>query len=63
MEVVHNIIHKLKKKYGDRFKFYFTGSYARNEKGFKDYDVSIYDTENNDKDWEYLLESFTGKRN
>jgi uncharacterized membrane-anchored protein len=59
---VHNIVSKLKQKYKDRFEFYFTGGYARNENGFRDYDVAIYDTEDDNKDWEYLLGEFYKKK-
>ena len=45
-------------QYKDRFKYYLTGSYARNESGFKDYDIAIYDNENDNKDWESLLSMF-----
>ena len=58
MEVVNNIISNCRDKYKDRFKYYLTGSYARNEKNFKDYDIAIYDLENNNKDWELLLKQF-----
>ena len=61
MEVVNNIVNKCKSKYGDRFKYYLTGSYARNEESFKDYDIAIYDTENDNKDWESLLKLFFNK--
>ena len=59
---VHNIVSKLKQKYKDRFEFYFTGGYARNENGFRDYDVAIYDTEDDNKDWEYILGEFYKKK-
>ena len=58
MEVVSNIVSNCKEKYRDRFKYYLTGSYARNESGFKDYDIAIYDNENDNKDWESLLSMF-----
>tara|TARA_R110000823_G_scaffold315248_1_gene446312 strand:+ start:1750 stop:2196 length:447 start_codon:yes stop_codon:yes gene_type:complete len=58
VEVVNNIISNCRDKYKDRFKYYLTGSYARNEKNFKDYDIAIYDLENNNKDWELLLKQF-----
>ena len=58
MEVVNNIIKNCRNKYKDRFKYYLTGSYARNESGFKDYDIAIYDNENDNKDWESLLSMF-----
>ena len=61
MEVVNNIVNKCKSKYGDRFKYYLTGSYARNEESFKDYDIAIYDTENDNRDWESLLKLFFNK--
>ncbi len=58
MEVVNNIVRNCRNKYKDRFKYYLTGSYARNESGFKDYDIAIYDNENDNKDWESLLSMF-----
>ena len=58
MEVVSNIVRNCRNKYKDRFKYYLTGSYARNESGFKDYDIAIYDNENDNKDWESLLSMF-----
>ena len=61
MEVVNNIVNKCKSRYGDRFKYYLTGSYARNEESFKDYDIAIYDTENDNRDWESLLKLFFNK--
>ncbi len=54
----HSIVNICKDKYGDRFKYYLTGSYARNESNFNDYDIAIYDTQNNNKDWEPLLKLF-----
>ena len=61
VEVVNNIVNKCKSRYGDRFKYYLTGSYARNEESFKDYDIAIYDTENDNRDWESLLKLFFNK--
>ena len=61
VEVVNNIVNKCKSKYKDRFKYYLTGSYARNEVGFKDYDIAVYDTNNDNKDWESVLELFYNK--
>ena len=58
MEVVNNILSNCRNQYKDRFKYYLTGSYARNESGFKDYDIAIYDNENDNKDWESLLSMF-----
>ena len=58
MEVVNNIVSNCRDKHKDRFKYYLTGSYARNESGFKDYDIAIYDNENDNKDWESLLSMF-----
>tara|TARA_R100000152_G_C6740001_1_gene163828 strand:- start:550 stop:996 length:447 start_codon:yes stop_codon:yes gene_type:complete len=58
VEVVNNIVRNCRNKYKDRFKYYLTGSYARNESGFKDYDIAIYDNENDNKDWESLLSMF-----
>lgn len=59
---VRNIIDKCRSEFGDRFNFYLTGSYARNEKVFKDYDIAIYDNENNNNDWENLLSKFYNKK-
>ena len=61
MEVVNKIISNCRDKYKDRFKYYLTGSYARNEDGFKDYDIAVYDTNNDNKDWESVLELFHNK--
>ena len=58
VESINNIISKCKNKYGNRFKYYITGSYARNEIDFNDYDIAIYDNENDNKDWESLLSMF-----
>ena len=62
VEKVKNIVNKCKSKYGDRFKYYLTGSYARNEVGFKDYDIAIYDNNNDNKDWESLLSMFSNEK-
>ena len=61
VEVVNNIVNKCKSKYGDRFEYYLTGSYARNEPLFIDYDINIYDDKNDNKDWEDLLGMFYNK--
>tara|TARA_R110002012_G_C11310603_1_gene574535 strand:- start:101 stop:547 length:447 start_codon:yes stop_codon:yes gene_type:complete len=61
VEVVNKIISNCRDKYKDRFKYYLTGSYARNEVGFNDYDIAVYDTNNDNKDWESLLEFFYNK--
>ena len=61
VEVV-KIVTKCKDKYGDRFEYYLTGSYERNEVGVKDYDIAIYDNENDNKDWEDLLSMFFNKK-
>jgi len=61
VESINNIISKCKNKYGNRFKYYITGSYARNEIDFNDYDIAIYDNENDNKDWESLLKLFYNK--
>tara|TARA_R110002051_G_scaffold269973_1_gene330273 strand:- start:132 stop:584 length:453 start_codon:yes stop_codon:yes gene_type:complete len=57
-EVVNNIVDTCKSKYDNRFIFYMTGSYARNETDFKDYDIAIYDNKNDCKGWEDLLYLF-----
>ncbi len=62
VEVVNSIVSNLKIKHGNRFIFYLTGSFARNEKDFKDYDIAVYDNYNNKKDWEPLLKSFYNKK-
>lgn len=62
MEVVNSIVNKCKEKYGDRFEYYLTGSYARNESGYKDYDIAIYDNRNESNDWESLLKMFFNKK-
>ena len=62
MEVVNSIVNKCKEKYGDRFEYYLTGSYARNEIGYKDYDIAIYDNRNESNDWESLLKMFFNKK-
>ena len=61
MEVVNKIVSDCRNKYKDRFKYYLTGSYARNEVGFKDYDIAVYDKNNDNKDWESVLELFHNK--
>tara|TARA_A100001515_G_scaffold47655_1_gene37615 strand:+ start:47 stop:502 length:456 start_codon:yes stop_codon:yes gene_type:complete len=62
VEVASLVIFKLKLKYGKRFNFYLTGSFARNEKDFKDYDIMIYDNYNKKDDWEYILKNFYNKK-
>jgi hypothetical protein len=62
VEVVNKIVSDCRNKYKDRFKYYLTGSYARNEVGFKDYDILIYDNNNNNKDWESLLSMFFNEK-
>lgn len=61
MEVVNKIVSDCRNKYKDRFKYYLTGSYARNEVGFNDYDIAVYDNNNDNKDWESVLELFHNK--
>jgi len=60
MEKVYQVINDCKRKYGDRFLYYLTGSHARNETAFNDYDISIVDTEDNQGDWADLLKRFIG---
>tara|TARA_R100000458_G_C8278127_1_gene253983 strand:+ start:2508 stop:2954 length:447 start_codon:yes stop_codon:yes gene_type:complete len=62
VEVVNSIVNKCKDKYGDRFEYYLTGSYVRNEPNYKDYDIAIYDNRNESNDWESLLEMFFNKK-
>ena len=61
MEVVNKIVSDCRDKYKDRFKYYLTGSYARNENGFRDYDIAIYDNGDDNKDWESILKLFYDK--
>ena len=61
MEVVNKIVSDCRYKYKDRFKYYLTGSYARNENGFRDYDIAIYDNGDDNKDWESILKLFYDK--
>ena len=61
MEVVNKIVSDCRNKYKDRFKYYLTGSYARNESGFRDYDIAIYDNGDDNKDWESMLKLFYDK--
>ena len=61
MEVVNKIVSDCRDKYKDRFKYYLTGSYARNESGFRDYDIAIYDNGDDNKDWESILKLFYDK--
>ena len=61
MEVVNKIVSDCRDKYKDRFKYYLTGSYARNESGFRDYDIAIYDNGDDNKDWESMLKLFYDK--
>ena len=61
MEVVNKIVSDCRDKYKDRFKYYLTGSYARNESGFRDYDIAIYDNGDDNKDWESILQLFYDK--
>jgi len=61
VEVVNKIVSDCRDKYKDRFKYYLTGSYARNESGFRDYDIAIYDNGDENKDWESILKLFYDK--
>jgi len=61
VEVVNKIVSDCRDKYKDRFKYYLTGSYARNESGFRDYDIAIYDNGDDNKDWESILKLFYDK--
>lgn len=61
MEVVKTLVNHCKKKYKNRFQYFITGSYARKEKDFKDYDIAIYDNQNNTDDWEDVLSVFHNK--
>ena len=62
LTVVNKIVSACRNEYKDRFKYYLTGSYARNEVGFKDYDIAIYDNNNDNKDWESLLSMFSNEK-
>ena len=61
MEVVKTLVNHCKKKYKNRFQYFITGSYARNEKDFKDYDIAINDNDNECKQWEDVLNVFYNK--
>ena len=61
VEVVKRLVKHCKSKYGRRFEFFYTGSYARNENDVKDYDVVIYDNKNDCRDWEDVLSYFHNK--
>ena len=61
MEVVNKIVSNCRSQYGNRFRYYLTGSYARNESGFRDYDIAIYDNGDDNKDWESMLKLFYDK--
>ena len=61
MEVVNKIVSNCRSQYGNRFRYYLTGSYARNESGFRDYDIAIYDNGDDNKDWESILKLFYDK--
>ena len=61
MEVVNKIVSNCRSQYGNRFRYYLTGSYARNESGFRDYDIAIYDNGDDNKDWESILQLFYDK--
>ena len=60
-EAVKALVNHCKKKYGNRFEFFFTGSFARNEESFNDYDIAIYDNKNDCRDWEDILLYFHNK--
>ena len=59
--VVRTLVNHCKSKYGKRFEFFYTGSYARNERDITDYDIAIYDNQNNTDDWEDILKVFYNK--
>ena len=59
--VVKTLVKHCKSKYGRRFEFFYTGSYARNERDITDYDIAIYDNQNNTDDWEDVLKVFYNK--
>ena len=62
VEVVNKLVDSCKSKYGDRFEFFYTGGYARNERNITDYDIAIYDNDNNTDDWEDVLKVFHNKK-
>ena len=59
--VVKTLVKHCKSKYDDRFEFFYTGGYARNERNITDYDIAIYDNHNNQDDWEDVLKVFYNK--
>ena len=59
--VVKTLVKHCKSKYDDRFEFFYTGGYARNERDITDYDIAIYDNNNNQDDWEDVLKVFYNK--
>ena len=60
--VVKTLVKHCKSKYDDRFEFFYTGGYARNERDITDYDIAIYDNNNNQDDWEDVLKVFHNKK-
>ena len=58
VEVARSIVSLCKAKYDNRFEFFYTGGYARNERNITDYDIAIYDNDNNIDDWEDVLYLF-----
>ena len=62
VEVARSIVSLCKAKYDNRFEFFYTGGYARNERNITDYDIAIYDNDNNTDDWEDVLKVFHNKK-
>ena len=62
VEIVNRIISKCKNRFGKRYKYFLTGSKARNENKYNDYDIAIYDTKNDSSDWEMVLSLFKNQK-
>ena len=58
MLLQYKIAHKIQQKYGNRFELYYVGSYARDEEYINDYDIAIYDNNENINDWNTVLAFF-----
>jgi len=63
LNTIASTMRPLVRLYGDMFDFYATGSWARNEEDFRDYDIAIVPHEDSDmNDWESLLMEFYNKK-